>query len=153
MKKIKILMVMLTIMSIVLNSNVRLTYSTNLLPPTSTNPNWMTMDIGYGLKYDGPKIIHGRDGDIELFSIKVQDFFPGKGAVRPDYKIAYAVKASNVKSWHLGKPHVKFKICGYDSYGIFTYDGLGIVDADSLTLSKSSSFPQDTVKLVLEEWN
>ena len=149
MKKIKILMVMLTIMSMVLNSNVRLAYSTNLLPPTSTNPNWMTMDIGYGLKYDGPKIIHGRDGDIELVSIKVREY---SSYIRK-YRIGYSVKASNVKNWHQGKPFVKFKICGYDSYGILTEGRPTIVNVDSLTLSQIIHCPQDTVKLVLEEWN
>ena len=130
------------------NTNTNSNSNTN----TNTNTNWMTKDIGYGVKYDGPKVTHGKDGDVEIVSIKVVKGYRFADGSK-SFEIGYTVKANSVKHRFEGKPFVRYKLCGYDKDGVIVEDfSPRIITSDNLTKSETFTVPGDTVKIVLEEY-
>ena len=119
----------------------------------NTNANWMHVDLGYGMVYDGPKKMFSKDGDVELLGIKIMEV----SSFGTRVYVSYNVQGSNLKyRTKEGTPHLKYSITGYDSQGFIVDKSCDIIQDESLKDSQQTLFRQDNgnkiVKFVLETW-
>ncbi|MBR1453124.1 MAG: hypothetical protein IJ593_00540 [Lachnospiraceae bacterium] len=109
---------------------------------SNTNSNHMYIDLGYGLSYDGPRIVTDdvfNRGSVELVAMKVQE------VNMFGYKVVWRVKAHTN-----GQTQIGYTMKGYDVDGFQVSFGPGLVKKGATEDSFLWTFPEGTVRISME---
>lgn len=116
----------------------------------NTNANWMHIDLGDGIVYDGPKRVYHGSGDTELLQIKllVNNYKTDSAYFKVSFNVQGYYKGMDTYKGTLG---IRYYLIGYDKDGFETDKKEFFNDRDGYKQSEIMWFSRDTVRITLEK--